>query len=586
MNQDNNNQNNLNNGISDNQPFQNNLNNVYTTQPIENNNTYQQSNYNQSINQNINNQPIFNSQPQNIQQSINQNVNSFSNFNNNQTGQPQSSINIENITPTPITNDNKEKPNKKMLFILIPIIVIIIIIIGVVLLSGKGKNNSSNLESLDTNNNIIVKNQNNEYALFNSSGKQLTKFEYKSISEFKNNVAIVQNKDGNSGLIDHNGKFVVDFGKYNYIQRYGYLYKANDKDYNEYLLNSKGEILYQLGSDKATATKNYVVDELIVVDDGNNYDVLNYKGQSLIKINKVGNMELTIYEDERDINTIFYNNITYVIDLIEGEIINKISSSNPYCVKSINNLNRNEYVVSSCDNNISTEFKYYNGNSLKFTSTSCTNLFFEYNNENLICAEGYNGRYLMTDEGKKGIEIYNSNISYIDYETYIENGDNNTTKFYKNGKEKANVECSSTNGVASRTEKIYILKNKCSDNKNTFSYYDESGNKITNKNFKTAIGFDINNITKASEDGKSYYLMDTKGNKISDYYDKIDFTESSKNILYEATKNGVNYLLNINGKEVISTSGRIDIYNTHFTISENGVISYYSLQGKEVFRNN
>lgn len=540
----------------------------------QDNNQFNQNNLNNGT---LNNQPLQN----------NSNLNNFSNFNNNQVVQPQSSANIENLTTAPqMTNDEKNKSTKKIIFTLILIIVVIIIIIGVVVLIGKGKNNISNLDSLDTNNNIIIKNKDNEYALFDSSGKQLTEFEYKDISDFKNNVAIIQNKDGKFGLIDNNGKFIVEFGKYNYIQNYGYLYEVTDEDYNEYLLNAKGEILYELGTDKASVTKNYFVDELVVVDDGNKYNVLNYKGESLIKINKVDDIELAIYEDEGDINTIYYNNMTYVIDLIKGKIINKISGSNPYCVVSINNLNRNEYVILECDNETSTEFKYYNGRSLKFTSTSCTNLFFEYDNETLICAEGYSGRYLMSDEGKKGIEMYISNTSYIDFETYIKNGENNTTKFYKNGKEIASVKCSSENGVASITEKIYILRNKCYNNKNTYSYYDESGNKIINKSFKTALGFDMNNITKASEDGKSYYLMDIKGNKISNDYDEIAFISSSKNVLYKATKNNVNYLLNTKGKEVINTSGKIDIYDNHFTVKENDVITYYSLEGKEIYKSN
>lgn len=146
MNQDNNqfNQNNLNNDIPNTQPLQNNsnLNNVYPTQTIENdiyqqpinkpvgelnNNFNQQVNNYQSTNQNTNNQPNFEQQ--------NSSAYNFSNFNNNQVVQPQSSINIENLTDTPqLPNDEKNKSIKKIIFILIPIIVGIIIIAGVALL--------------------------------------------------------------------------------------------------------------------------------------------------------------------------------------------------------------------------------------------------------------------------------------------------------------------------------------------------------------------------------------------------------------------------------------------------------------------
>lgn len=497
----------------------------------------------------------------------------------------QEPINNQLVSPQPPMIDGNKKSSKNLIFILIPIVLVLIIIIVFVFLLGGSKKASGEDDTLETYNNIVIKNNDKKYAIFTSSGKKLTDFEFTYVSDFNNDVAYVENEKSQYALINSNGKYVIDFGKYDYITSSGYLYKAHDKDHNYYLLNYKGKVIYELGKYEKIKVRTYlVIDGLIVVDDGKKLDLLNYKGESLVKLDKVsGEDEVKVYEGDRDsvMVTAYYNGTTYVIDCIKGKIVNELSSKTPYCITSLSNLDRTRYVIRDCKDT-DDAYKYYEGKKLKFATEKCKNLFFESDNENLICAEDYK-RYLMSNDGKKGIEVYVSDNEYMTFDTYVKSEDRKGSVFYVDGKEKNTVECTTPSYPASRTEQIYVLKNSCKS-KDSYAYYDVKGNKLIDKDFYRASSFNKEGVAIVSDDGEKYYLMNIKGKKISDDYEYIDFSNPSKTEIYRTRNGKTNYLLNTDGKVLIKTTGKVEEYHNYFTVEEKNVVTYYTLEGKEIYK--
>lgn len=444
------------------------------------------------------------------------------------------------------------------------------------LLKNKPTNKPSNDPS--TTNVIVLQNKDGLYGVYNEDGKQIVDFKYKKIGKFLDNTAEVRNDKDEVGIINSNGKMIVDFGKYKYISRIGYLFRVSDKDYKSYLLDSEGKLIYDL--EKKNAEDFMFPKELVVVETEKEYDVLDYKGKSLIKLPKVDDKEYKVYENEDNYATLYYNNVSYIIDIYDRKIVKKLGSETPYCVKSVNKVNKDEYVVSSCD---ATEkaFKYMNGDKEVFESNTCTNMFFEY--DVLLCADNYK-RYIVDEKGNNGIEYYRSNIVFIDGLNYLER-DQNNTQFYVNGKEDKNIECKRPYIVASREDEVYLLKNSCSTDKDKLSYYDKNGKILFDKLFKTASAYDENKLARVSEDGEGYYLIDIKGKKISETYDYIDHESTRRDCrVYKARKDSKNILLDKNGKEIITTDGTIIVYDNYYTVQKDSKITYYTFTGKEFYK--
>ena len=589
MNQDNNqfNTNNLNiqnnNGIPNNQPL-NNQGMGFNQQPInpqpQPTPSYEQPimqqptsqpqptpSYEQPINNTFVNQPLNNSN----EMPSNANFNSLNSTQFNNNIEPNSFMNNSSKSNEHQTNKNK---NIKMLIIIILIIVLRVGGLIFVISNLKDKNNND-FNDPSISDSIIVKNSDGSYGIINSNGKQLADFEYKSISPFLNGSAKVQNSNNEVGIINSNGKIVVDFGKYNYIINKGYLYEVTDKDFNKYLLNSKGEIIYDL---KEISVVSYSIPkEIVIVELENSIDVLDYEGNSLIKLN--GTSSYKLYENQDNYTTLYHNNVSYIIDIYDRKIVHKENSSTPYCVNSVNIEDKTKYILKECEN--PQQYISMNSNKKLFSLNDCSNLFYE--KGNLLCTQDYI-RYVVDEKGNKGIEIYSSDIDYIDGKNYIDKSDDGKTEFYTNGNLTKTVDCTSPYIVASRSESLYILKNTCTDNKNTYSYYDKKGNKKIDTNYKIANEFDKNGYAIVSNDGTNKYLIDTSGKKITKEYDNIDYNHNSKPInIYVAKKGNTRTVLNNKGEEILVTDGTVNRYDTYFTVSSNGKTTYYNFDGKKIF---
>lgn len=552
-------------------------------------NNLNQSNFNPQGNNGIpNNQPLNdqslnNTFDQNVAQNSNVNVSSATV---NQQVSPTPSYEqpiIQDINSQPINNSldgrnannqNSNNNSKKMKLGLIIGIAVVIVIVGIALvlkLFGKYNKTLTNENS----NVIIVENKDKKSALFNVKGKQLTEF-YDEITEFHNDIAIVKNNK-EYAVINSKGKFIINFKEYKYITTVGFIIRARDDKYNYNLIDNKGKKIKKIIDEEIQEYWDY--DKLIIIEDDEYYEILNsYTGSLIKKIKRVNEEDdLEVYDGEYDLTYFYYNNKTYIINYKTGEIINELTGEKE--VNSINSINNSQYVIFENGNKT---FDYYNNDKKVFTTKKCANLFFEEDNNNLICR--LNGKeYLIDNKGKKTLEIYNSDsdydIAYLDSKNYIINK-NNSTIFYVGGKKRKEIKDTVDVNVTSRSNKIYKLKTKTGK----YQLYNFKGKLISNQYFTYISSYDKTNLAIVSSNKKDF-LIDIKGNKVSKDYDNILFDNS----LYVAKKNNIYYILDAKGKEIMqkkATSNNITVHDNFFTISDKKKLVYYTLNGKEFYTKN
>jgi len=489
---------------------------------------------------------------------------------------PQQPIPQQPIPQQSVQNNGTKQNNKKTKknwTITFAIILAIIIILGIFVIPTLFNKDKTIKNSTEKNENVIIVTDNaNKNALFNKEGKQLTDF-YDKIYNFYSDVAIVKNNE-EYAVINSKGKFIINFKKYNYISNAGFLIKAENDDYNYILINNKGKEIEKITDEKIL--EYFGFNKLIILESEKYYKILNaYTGSLIKKIEKNNSDDLKVYDGDADLTYIYYNNKTYIINYKTGKIINELTGEKQ--LNSVNNLIVSQYVIREKNKNI---YEYYNNDKLMFTTKDCTNLFFEHDNNNLICATDYSNRYLIDSNGKKTLEIYNTNVAYLDSKNYAIS-ENNLTTFYVNGKKIKEIKDTKGALTISRANKIYELKVRTKyDYK--YQFYNFKGELITDKYFTNALHFDKTNLAIVSNNQKDFYLIDTKGNKTSKDYDNISYSDP----LYMAKKDNIYYILDPSGNEIINTNASIydiKIYDNFFTISENSKLTYYTQNGKAFY---
>lgn len=472
---------------------------------------------------------------------------------------------------------------KKKIFLIGIILILLLIVTGV---SFYLINNSKVYKEDDNpsvTNAIVMEDKEGLYTIYNLEGEQITDIKYEYVSDFYNKHAVVKNQNNEYGIINDKGKMSVNFGKYYYISEEKGLYKVEDKDFKEFLIDSKGKVICDL--EKKEIDTFYSI-EMVVVKSYDKINVFNHMGKTLLNLDYNSNEEYSVYNEGERYATFFYNNTSYIIDLYKGKITNTIFSSVPYYVSSVNTLDGEKYVIASNDEK-NKEYIYMNNSKEIFRTNTCTNLFFENHNPNLILAKSDGNRYIVDENGNELLEIHQTDLEYIDSKNYIIEEKFQTTNFYTDSKLLKTIENTEPYITASIIQRIYILKNLGSTNNKTYSYYSVNGEKIINIDYKKASEFDKNNIACVSENGKTFYLINLKGQKISNEYDSIEHSvDFSNQNVYIAKIGDTNYVLNNLGKEILSTKGTIEKEDNYFFVKENGKYTYYTFDGKEFYNSN
>lgn len=499
-------------------------------------------------------------------------------------------------------NNVSENKNKFNIWkVLIPVLVfvgVVGVVLGIKLIKKDKKESKQDVvEQKIMDMPIVIKNNEGLYGIFNSEGKKLVDFIYKDIDEYIDNATIAEKPDGTVGIINHKGEVVVEFGKYKRIERTNKLFEVYDSEYNDYLLGVDGKLLYNLDEMGASTVTYIGSDNITVLRSQKYFEVLGVNGKSILKLDRVDSYDdFDLYiTDTEEYATLFYNDVSYILNLIDEELVNKVNSSTLHYVNESNSKNLDQYIMTVKGNGgvEAKEFKLMNKDKVVYTTNTCSNMFFS--NGSVICAEGYSGRYYLDEKGNKTVEYYLSDNVVLNSGTYITFENKNAT-FFKDGKNVKKVNCLVgargvlSGAIADRENEIYAMVDKCTDSDSTLYYYYSNGEKVSDKALSSLTVFDSNGLAKVSEDGKKYYLMNTKGEKVTSDYDLIVFDSpdytyfNTRNNVY-LVKNGEDYkVITPKGKEVLTTRGDVELYFNYFTIEENDNLIYYTLKGKEFYR--
>lgn len=397
-------------------------------------------------------------------------------------------------------------------------------------------------------------NEKDKYYLYDNTGKKVLEEAFYSVDKFYNKASIVYNDLKKVGLISEDGRMLMEFGKYLKIERKGFLYKVTDLKNKQYLVDKNNKKIADLEKVKILDTNsNY----FLILRESNTYKVLDYKGDKLINLTKIGANTPSISVKSGYLS-LFYNGINYLFDLTTSRKILEFKDLNHYCVNSVNDQDKGEIILNLCSKDVSkNEYKYINnGKIVKTITDECSGLSFSHGN--LVCKSIDTKKvYMYSRDMYKSFLTTDKTISYYSDQDYIKY-ENNGISFYKDNRLLTKDSCyelSSTGRVNTNIYRLKTVKNSsCNQTGGMYQFIKTNGKKLDDVLYKYAIDFDKNNNSIVSLDGHNFYLINQNGDKISDEYSYMNFLEGSSAIYYLATNSSGTYILNKTGKEVYTLS--------------------------------
>lgn len=510
-----------------------------------------------------------------------------------------------------------KKLNKKFL-----ILIVVVLIVGLFFIF-KGKKSKNIKEDEDLYNEkfnisktdaFFLKDPNGEgYALFNSNGKKLTDFKFKTNqASFKNHSMLVETLDDKKCVLNDSGKIVVDCGKFEKLTKKESLY-VNEQDNKTTIINSKGKVVKTF--DGYVNFDTYIdSDEFLLAYSNEKYYVIDFEGDVIFSFDAVKDADSPTVNYTNGIVSVFYNKKTYIGDLKKNKKIFEKEDDYHLCVSSTDQKG-NVIVLSSCASWYQqVENKKYvvlnKGKETYNTSNDNACKSISYYQEGLRCYTD-NGIYLIDEKGKKLNERDIRNIAFSSAKNYAAYSDGNVV-FYKNNKEVAKVKGSLNDYGYVKNDKVVVKVD------NGYMLYNMSGKPITDKVFKN-INTNYGNYFYGKLDDNQFVFI-TEKNKLTDVYynisgsvDKyfnIQVEEGVHNVLdtktgkvvlpnskelYQLHKkrdmiiayNKVDneaMLYNVeNGKSIIKTKGDLNLFENYFTNRIDGTTEYYSYKTGKKF---
>ncbi len=488
-----------------------------------------------------------------------------------------------------VGNGYTHPPNKKFNFrILIIIAIVIAIITGGIfvfkLFSNTDNNEKQNLtKSITASTSFWIRNNENLYAMFDINGKQLTGFDFTSVSSsFVNGTAEVRNRNNEYGLISSNGEMIIEFGKYDLISSQYAVYEMTDKDYNKFLYNSYGKFIRELDDEKNEDIESFVGEyTYALIESDYDYKVIDYNGKEITTI--------TIPEDDDDIYSptanskdnyvsIFYNNVSYIIDISKGEVLLTIPDSRRFCIDDVNEENPTDFILATCNTSYGSEqkkgFKLVKNGKVVYSKEAGKYASMSFQGNNIVYED--DNAYLLDENGNEKTKI-NSYVIYKDYKNYIRQADGvlNGAELYVDGVLKEKFDCDTIQGGYAN-HGVYLLEHCSGFGTGNEIYINSDGTRINDKSYQRAYEFDENGYASVSEDAKNFYLINLKGEKVSDYYsnnstaEKIYNVNGTDNLYYGTNEDGTKTIFEINGKKLLT--GEITFSQVNSTAEGNFVI--------------
>ncbi len=492
-------------------------------------------------------------------------MNNNTNFNNMQfdpmTGQPINQQPQQPVQP----QQPKKKVNTKMLIIIA--VAVVIVIAGIIfvpkLFGNKGKQNVS--DSLTESTSFWIRNNEDLYAMFDINGKQLTGFDFTSVSsEFVNGTAKVKNKNEEYGLISSTGKMIVEFGKYDYISEHYAVYEMTDKEYNKFLYDSSGKLVRQLDDEKDEDIESFIGEyTYALIESDYDYKVIDYTGKEITTI--------AIPEDDDDVDSptansdgnyvsVFYNNVSYIIDISKGKVLLTIPDSRHFCIGDVNAENSEEFILSTCNSSYGEEqnngFKLVRNGKVAYSKEADDYASMKFKGNNVVYKD--DDTYLLDENGNEKTKASGYMI-YKDYKNYIKQADGilNGAELYVNGTLKEKLKCNNIQGGYAR-HGVYLLDHCSGFGNGNKIYMNADGTRINDKAYERAYEFDENGYASVSEDAKNFYLINLKGKKVSDYYandrsaEKIYNIHGTTNLYHGTNEDGTTTIFEVNGKKLLT----------------------------------
>ena len=554
---------------------------------------------------------------------------------------PEPTTPVANPVVAPAPAQTKKSP-KKLLIIIVAILVLIGAVIAIILLLNKGSAENDGLsleEAITQSDTFFISNSNEESALFNYDGEQITDFIFTSHSDFVNGAAEVKNKNDQYGIIGTDGKMIVDYGVCKYLSQKGALYSCTDEEHNDSLLDAKGKTLLKaedidvssfIGLDLIT-----IVEQENEKDDSETYIIYDYKGNILTTIPQ------STDNDVKDITasgkdnyvSLFYNKTNYIFDLAKSKLLLTFNDDIHFCINSINEYRKDEFTLSSCSEWYSStakyEYKLIRDGKEVFTKKTkdSGNLYFE--GEALIFKSD-DGEYVVDENGNNVVK--NTYIAFKDSKNYIveAEGIGAGTDLFVNGSKKQHVDCNAIYdyGRGYAQQGIYALRNCKGFDQGNYIYMKTDGTVINKAKYERINPFDKYGYALVSEDAEKWHLINTDGEKVSDDYaeriialygdsrknkepyyygttsdgkaeifkvgdkaivsgDKVmyNFTRLVKNKSYVLVKKGENYTVyNLNdNKEIVTIDSEPYSREQYFTTSKDSKTQYYSYTTGKMF---
>lgn len=383
------------------------------------------------------------------------------------------------------------------------------------------------------------------YAIFNKSGRKITDFVYKNVSDFANGSAKVSNMKGETTIVSSSGKDLVKYGTCRYLYKQGALYECVDEKYNSTYLDSKGRKILE-GSNFQLLTISSNRSYSIIKDKkAKKFVIYNYNGKVITSIpfgdNSNANPDM---EYNGNYDYIYYNGVNYIFDFSKSKLLLsfKDDNNNRYCIRHINKEN-GDMIAGTCGsgNKDSGVYKYIKNNKVIYTKKAKYTGDLVFAGNNVIFKNGKD--YLLDDKGNEVVETYQA--SYKDYKNYAKVTEEGVN-IYVDSKLKETVKC---RGIKSGYSKygIYALNHCTGLGDNNSIYVDSNGKKLGNNSYRITEMFDDNGYGVVSSEYGKYYLIDLKGNRISGKY--ADTDSGVRVFPIEGTKN--TYLLVENGSKTL-----------------------------------
>lgn len=470
---------------------------------------------------------------------------------------------------------------RKILIILLVTVGIIAIAAGTATQFMKNNSTKSDQKNTISSKAFFLKNKEGYYALFDTTGKQLTDFIFSKVEDFYNHTSVVITKDGKSGIIKDNGKYLVNLGKYKKIYSTGPLYNLITNDNKNKYMNSEGEQIL------TNATSDYSLYQptnsqyLYLFYNSAELKILNYDGKQIDNIKTYRNAStingtLTSEADTSDdenYSLLTYNSTKYLYNLKNNKRIMTFDTS--YSITSVSEDSQ-KIIVSSDENHVVIE---NDKKILEIPISQCDSLSFL--EKGYIC--GSSSSSLKTLLDKAGNPVAENVIAYINYSNYIvqDKNNNHNYNFYENEKLKKTIRLLDIeNG---KTNIAYLAKTY----DNSYSYYTSIGEKLNDSAY-------LRGSTKFNKDGyaiaktamQKYNIINKDGKDTSTSYQTL-YQISLENY-YCGTNGSTKYLLDSNGNIIAQGFNNYEYIQTKETLRDKIFIIYedrteiYNVQKKKV----